>query len=392
MFAKSLGILAAFILGLVLAGTAHGAVWLQYHSGPAHLGVNPFETELGENRARELDQDCQGVTGGPDTASSSPALVSGLAIIGSANSKVVAFKQRTCEPAWSAPTGAPVAGTAAGRGVVIVGTVGNGVQAFDVQTGAPRWHAPLPGFFSHPTIAGRTAFIASSDGDQGHVFALDVETGAVRWSKLFARTGSAPGAPTVKNGRVFVGYASQQLRAFRASDGKALWTRTGFGPILGTSAADRGLLYFGGGDNLWAVDQVTGATVDVQPSGGPAPLASSPAIADGVVWVRTRDHTLRAFNQDDLSPRFVLPMGGEDPEAGNAIANASPSIANGVVYVSSSDRRLYAFATDDGELLMSVATFGQVWGAPAIANGRVWVGAVDTRCLVCSFRGFGPVP
>ena len=84
-------------------------------------------------------------------------------------------------------------------------------------------------------------------------------------------------------------------------------------------------------------------------------------------------------------------MGGDDPEPGNGIADAGPAVANGVLYVPSSDERLYAFDADTGAFLNSVSTFGEVWGSPAVSDGRVWVGAVDTRCPVCSFAG-SPAP
>jgi outer membrane protein assembly factor BamB len=270
---------------------------------------------------------------------------------------------------------------------VIVGTFDNGVHARDVLTGAPRWHAQLPGtFFGSAAIAGATAYIGTLEGS---VYALDVETGALRWAKEFARTGALSGTPAVQRGRVFAGYASGQMRAFRASDGKALWTRAGFGPILGSPMVAGSRVVFGGGDRLWALNQTIGYTLFEQPTFGAAPVASTPTLADEVVWIRTRDRVLRGFDEHNLGSRFGQDLGGDDPEPGNAIAYASPAAANGVIYVPSSDERLYAFDTINSAPLASVPTIGEVWGSPAIANGRVWVASTDTRCLVCSFVG-GP--
>jgi outer membrane protein assembly factor BamB len=158
--------------------------------------------------------------------------------------------------------------------------------------------------------------------------------------------------------------------------------------VLGSPAVHDGVVYAGGGGTLYALDAATGHQVWAQPA-GPSPLASSPAIANGFVFVRTRDRTLRGFDELEGVELIVQRMGGSDPEAGNAIAYASPATANGVLYVPSSDGRLYAFDSNDGAFLTSVPTFGEVWGSPAISDGRVWVGAVDTRCVACSFAGSG---
>jgi outer membrane protein assembly factor BamB len=377
--------LAACVVSLALTGIASAASWTQFRGGPTHVGVNPLEATLDVEAARGLHPACAG-SSAPGTASySSPAIWSGRAIIGSSDGRIVAFDASTCALSWSAPTGSPVYSSPAIKdGRAIVGTLDNGVHAVDARTGAPLWTDPLPGtFFGSATVAGNTAYIGTLEG---YVYALDTATGGVRWSREFARTGAVSNAPTVVGGRVFVGYSSGQLRAFRASDGKSLYTLGKLGPVLGAPAARDGILYFGGGAMLYAVEAATGHR-EWAVTAGPQPVASSAAVSNGLVWVRTRDRTLRAFDAATGTLRIAQPMAGDDPETGNGIAYASPVIAAGVVYVTSSDARLYAFDESDGSPLASVSTFGAVWGSPAVVNGRVWVAAVDTRCLVCSFAG-----
>ena len=55
---------------------------------------------------------------------------------------------------------------------------------------------------------------------------------------------------------------------------------------------------------------------------------------------------------------------------------SSPAVANGVVYVGSDDHNTYALNATTGGKLWSYTTGGQV-SSPAVANGVVYVGSFD---------------
>jgi outer membrane protein assembly factor BamB len=57
--------------------------------------------------------------------------------------------------------------------------------------------------------------------------------------------------------------------------------------------------------------------------------------------------------------------------------DSSPAVANGVVYVGSDDYNVYALKADTGVLLWSYATGGPVVSSPAVANGMMYVGSDD---------------
>ena len=66
----------------------------------------------------------------------------------------------------------------------------------------------------------------------------------------------------------------------------------------------------------------------------------------------------------------------------NTIAATSPTIANGVVYVGSLDDKLYAFdATchQDCQALWSFPTDNYIEASPTVANGVVYVGTGDGK-------------
>ena len=56
---------------------------------------------------------------------------------------------------------------------------------------------------------------------------------------------------------------------------------------------------------------------------------------------------------------------------------SSPAVANGVVYVGSDDGNVYALNASTGAKLWSYTTGSYVDSSPAVANGVVYVGSSD---------------
>jgi outer membrane protein assembly factor BamB len=78
--------------------------------------------------------------------------------------------------------------------------------------------------------------------------------------------------------------------------------------------------------NLYAFDAITGTELWSVPVG--APIRSSPAVANGVVYVGSLDNNLYAFDAATGTKLWSAP-------AGSWINTSSPAVANGVVYVGS---------------------------------------------------------
>jgi len=103
------------------------------------------------------------------------------------------------------------------------------------QAPRPAWPAPAPHDYwhnhhnlrptvtydraYHVTVVGDTAYYASSADDQ--VYAVEAATGAVRWS--FFTEGPVRLAPTVAEGRVFVGSDDGSLYCLKVDTGTLLW-------------------------------------------------------------------------------------------------------------------------------------------------------------------------
>jgi outer membrane protein assembly factor BamB len=102
-----------------------------------------------------------------------------------------------------------------------------------------------------------------------------------------------------------------------------------------------------------------------------AAVLSSPAVANGTVYVGSDDNNLYALNATTGAKVWGYTTGNE--------VYSSPAVANGTVYVGSDDNNLYALNTTTGKLTWSFTTGAAVLSSPAVANGTVYVGSEDNN-------------
>ena len=81
-----------------------------------------------------------------------------------------------------------------------------------------------------------------------------------------------------------------------------------------------------------------------------------------------------------LNVKNVKNLGLKWSYATGYLVDSSPAVANGVVYVGSNDGNLYALNASTGAKLWSYPTGAAVASSPAVANGVVYVGSDDTTC------------
>jgi outer membrane protein assembly factor BamB len=108
--------------------------------------------------------------------------------------------------AWRRETPAVLATLAAAKDVAIACDVSGQVLALDLKTGAPRWtsKAAHP-FFAGPAVAGDVAYAADLEGT---MHALGMSDGKTKWTLNLGAELKAPGlcygSPVVSGGRVYV--------------------------------------------------------------------------------------------------------------------------------------------------------------------------------------------
>jgi len=145
-----------------------------------------------------------------------------------------------------------------------------------------------------------------------------------------------------------------------------LWGYTAGSVVYSSPAVANGVVYVGSDDaKVYALNAVTGAVEWTYTTGDA--INSSPAVANGVVYIGSSDNNVYALNAATGAVEWTF-------ATGNTV-NSSPDVANGIVYVGSEDDYVYALNAATGALAWKYNTGDQVDSSPAVANGIVYVGS-----------------
>lgn len=160
------------------------------------------------------------------------------------------------------------------------------------------------------------------------------------------------------------GYAPQNGARLK---GKVKWQFATGAPLFSSPAVADGTLYLATGDRrLIALDAESGQVKWEWATTGP--VDSSPAVADGLIYIGLRDKRLIALDTANGSLRWELKLGSP--------IYSSPTVADGVVYVSCAADRLYAVDAADGQLRWAADTKSPMSSSSAaVSQGMVVVGS-----------------
>ena len=336
--------------------------WSQFHNGPDHLGTQPTESVLDPTNVGGLHVAWSAATF--NVIFSSPAVVDGVAYIGSTDGHLYAFSAANGTQLWRAIIGTSSSSAssspAVANGRVFIGSDNGDVYAFAAGNGAQLWtHATGGPVYAAPVVEGATVYVGSWDGN---LYALDAAAGTLRWSQSVGDPIRA--ACSVAGGVVYVG--SEDLNALGAQNGTVLWT-AGIPTSVSSTPALPGLVLVGADDgNLYAID-TSGTTLWTAATSGA--VVSSPATDGSLVYVGSNDGYLHAFDLNTGASAWSRLLGGW--------VVSSPAYANGVVYVGSLGAA-NAVDAGSGRLLWTYALPGSVVdSSPAVADGTLYIGADD---------------
>jgi outer membrane protein assembly factor BamB len=171
------------------------------------------------------------------------------------------------------------------------------------------------------------------------------------------------------------------------------WTFKTGGPIFSSPAVADGVVYIGSTDAyIYAVDQETGK--EKWKFKSRMRVASSPAVAGGMIYFVATSGALGALDAATGTLKWAFPtetekrfeaknLHGYGP-AGQTIPDSwdifmsSPAVFNGKVYFGSGDGNVYALDGQSGVLQWKFATRDVVHASPAIANNTVYIGSWDS--------------
>lgn len=253
-----------------------------------------------------------------------------------------------------------------------------------------RWRITTDGTVrSTPAVTTATVYVGTSAGT---LLAVDRSDGAIRWR--YDAGSPLPSSPLVADGTVVIAARDGSVHAVEARTGRGRWTtrptdelplpwgREGWDYWVSSPAVVDGLVLIGTPDGrLAALDLATGAEQWARDLG--ARTRSSPAVVDGIVFIGDDAGIVHAVTLADGRPVWRHETEGatlSSAEFGwdRVSIRASPAVADGVVYIGSRDGGLYALDASDGRRLW-YADHGAPWvvASAAVRDDRVWIGSSD---------------
>jgi eukaryotic-like serine/threonine-protein kinase len=311
---------------------------------------------------------------------SSPAVVDGVAYVGSTDGYVYAVDIKSGMQKWKFKTDARVTSSpAVSDGLVFFGSYDDNLYAVDIATGKLRWkfqtegerrfsakhlHGSLPAaetmpdpfdfYLSSPVVWHSAVYFGSGDGN---IYSLLEQSGALQWK---FKTGDVVHAsPAISNGTLFIGSWDSYFYAIDAASGKEKWRfKTGEDAdthnqvgIQSSALISAGMVYFGCRDsNFYALDAATGKQQWSFNNKG-SWVIGSPTAESGKVYFTTSDTGLfRAVEAKSgteiFSLKFLWPM------------FSSPAIAGNTLYVGTQDGKLIAIDLTAQKLAWTFQTDG----------------------------------
>ena len=256
---------------------------------------------------------------------------------------------------WKFHTGGRVISSpAVVNGVAYVGSTDGNLYAIDAASGAQKWKFTSKAWeVSSPAVMAGVVYFLSYDGN---FYALDAASGQVKWK--FKTNGEKH-------------YAGTHLHYLQPAT-ESMPDPWDF--YLSSPAVWNGTVYFGSSDgNIYALDAFSGAlkwkfkTGDV--------VHSSPAIADGTLYIGSWDSYLYALDAASGTEKWRFKT-GEDPDAHNHVGiQASPAVVDGTVYFGSRDAYAYAVDAATGKQLWKFSTDGSwVNNSMVVHDGKAYFG------------------
>jgi outer membrane protein assembly factor BamB len=337
--------------------------WTQFRFDGGRTGFQPFENALTPSNVPMLQLSWQAQLGAL-VDYSSPAVVKGIAYIGSSDGRLWAFPASGCgqsictTPVWRS--------TSLGQ-IIDSPTVVNGVLYVGSQTSAS-------------SNAGKLDVFAASGCGQA--------TCAPLWQGAAGTQSILQSSPAVVGGRVYVGGFDGKLYVFNASGcGASLcqpaWTGTTGGPIESSPTVSGTSVFVGSNDGkLYAFPAAGCGAASCKPkwtaSTGEQIFDSSPAVANGVVYVGSTHH-LNAFAAAGCGATVCAPL-WQASHQGDYV-NGSPAVAGNRVYIGLETAVGVFDAAGCGRTSCSplwldfgTGTQADVLSSPTVANGVVYAG------------------
>ena len=275
------------------------------------------------------------------------------------------------------------------NGTVFYGMPSGFLVAANADTGTEIWKFEMGGAISVAPAVAEGRVFAGQQGGERFYYCVDAETGALLWKQTLPG-GWVWGSAAVEDGLVYVPTVDGHAVCLDAATGHIVWMYPTAMSVPAEPAIDGDLVYFGSwSHSIYAFHKKTGDIVWKQNGVG---LDSGTLIAtDGKVYL---PHHANVFLILDAKSGEILSPGIFDPGENGRFSNfnATPALYDGYAYYTARvgvglrgvpmSSRVYCISTETAKVLWTFPDGGGL-SAPAIANGRIYIGSGNTPLFYC---------
>ena len=353
------------LLSPVLAQDAPADNWPQFRGNQSLTGVSQSSvpTNLKVLWTYEVGESIE----------SSAAIVGRTVFVGSQKGELVSLNLDNGAVYWKFSTGGPIgeSSPAYSSGVVYIGNLDGWLNALNASDGKKLWAFKTESEIkSSPVVVGDRVLIGSYDQN---LYCLSTRNGSLLWK---VRTdGPVHATPGIADGVAFIAGCDEVFRAIRISDGKQIF-QVSSGSYTGASPALRGGSAFYGtfGNEVLMLSLAERRIVwRYEHPQRKFPFYSSAAVTGDRVVLGGRDKMVHGVT---TAGKAVWTF------TTRARVESSPAIADGRVFVGSNDGMFYVLNLSSGAKLWEFNSGAPLSASPAIANGRIVIGSQDGR-LYC---------
>jgi outer membrane protein assembly factor BamB len=246
-------------------------------------------------------------------------------------------------------------------GLVVFGTNSGRVFALDADTGDVRWARRVKGqIASSPAIDGDTVLVSDMGGT---LTAYARAGGKPLWT--YSTAGSPiESSPLVADGIAYIGDWSGTLHAVDVADGSAVWTYRASADIKGSAALAGDAVVVGDyAGVIHSVDAKTGAVRWTSSAG--QRFYGGPGVSNGTIVIGDVGGAVIGLSAADGAVRWRHSTGG-------AYVYSSPAIADGRVFIGSYNGAFQALDLDDGSVVWTHDAGGRISGSATVVDGVVY--------------------
>jgi outer membrane protein assembly factor BamB len=297
---------------------------------------------------------------GSDTPGVALAGVTAMFRGDAAHTGVLGGPAPTGEPVltWRYDAAGEITGSAATANGLVYFTGKRGdLFAVDVQSGDLRWQAHLGDFVSKstPAISGNTVIVAGGYA----LFAFNAGTGEQLW-KLPIQY-AAQSSPTIDGSVAYVASQTGRVYAVDIASGAQIWSYNAEAVIVSSPAVSGAYVYVGTDSGIVHALRVDRGTAIWKTEVG-GNIFASPAVIDGKVIVEARGQALVALTADEGTELWRYGISGQ----------SSVAIGGGLVIAGSDDGGIHAIDLATGQPEWLFPTGSPVISSPVIVGGTIF--------------------